>query len=95
MRGGANLPFIAPAPFFAGALACYAILDYVVNYGEGIRPWSHETMSDIFYNGADIIGRILLDTVRTLAGADKACACEILRKETLLKDVYSESSDKG
>ena len=25
-RGGANLPFTAPAPFFAGALACYAVL---------------------------------------------------------------------
>ena len=26
VRGGANLPFIAPAPFFAGTLACYAVL---------------------------------------------------------------------
>ncbi|BEU88973.1 MTAP family purine nucleoside phosphorylase [Selenomonas sp. TAMA-11512] len=87
---------LAPEVYLAREIgACYATLNYVVNYGEGIRPWSHETMSDIFYNDADIIGRILLDTVRTLAGADKACACESLRKETLLKDVYSESSDKG
>ena len=27
-RGGANLPFTAPAPFFAGALACYAVLGF-------------------------------------------------------------------
>ena len=75
--------------------ACYAMLNYVVNYGEGIRPWSHETLSDIFYNDADRIGRILLDTIRALADHDKHCECASLRKETLLKDVYSEASEKG
>ena len=75
--------------------ACYAGVYYTVNYGEGIKKWSHETMSDIFYDDADGIGRIILDAIRILANKEKNCECRSLRKETLLKDVYNSESAKG
>ena len=76
--------------------ACYANLSFVVNYGEGIKnSWSHDTMKDIFYDDAKLITDILLDTVRNISINVKKCNCTSLRKETLLKDVYNEVSDKG
>jgi len=67
--------------------ACYAGLYFVVNYGEGIvREWSHEQLTDIFFEDAPLIGSILIETVRLLASP--GCSCRDLRKETLLKDVY-------
>ena len=76
--------------------ACYANLSFVVNYGEGIRnSWSHETMKNIFYDDAKMIGNILIDTIKNIDINDKKCNCSHLRKETLLKDVYNEESDKG
>lgn len=75
--------------------ACYANLSFVVNYGEGLtRAWSHDTLSDIFFNEAKIVARILVNTIK-LIGADDQCECRDLRKETLLKDVYNMESDKG
>ena len=55
----------------------------------------YEDMADIFYDDAPMIGEILLDTIRSIDAEDKHCECEDLRKETLLKDVYNESSSKG
>ena len=76
--------------------ACYANLSFVVNYGEGIKnSWSHEIMKDIFYDEAQMIGRILIDTIKIVSANDKKCNCNSLRKETLLKDVYNEESYKG
>lgn len=76
--------------------ACYAGIYYTVNYGEGIKKWSHETMSDIFYDDAAIIGKIIIKTMRILLKKkDFSCECRNLRKETLLKDVYDKESDKG
>ena len=87
---------IAPEVYLAREIgACYAGLYFVVNYGEGIRKWSHETMTDIFYNDAPMIGEILLETIRTVDADDRHCECLSLRKETLLKDVYNECSAKG
>ena len=88
---------IAPEVYLAREIgACYAGLYFTVNYGEGIRrAWSHEDMADIFYDDAPMIGEILLDTIRSIDADDKHCECESLRKETLLKDVYNESSSKG
>ena len=87
---------ICPEVYLAREIgACYAGVYYTVNYGEGIKKWSHETMSDIFYDDADGIGRIILDAIRILANKEKNCECRSLRKETLLKDVYNSESAKG
>lgn len=75
--------------------ACYAGLYFTVNYGEGIKVWSHEDMSNIFYDDAVMIGEILLETIRNTPAQDKHCYCHELRKETLLKDVYNAESSKG
>lgn len=75
--------------------ACYAGLYFTVNYGEGIKVWSHEDMSNIFYDDAVMIGEILLETIRNTSAQDKHCYCQELRKETLLKDVYNSESAKG
>ena len=76
--------------------ACYANLSFVVNYGEGVKKsWSHEIMSDIFYDDAKMIGNILIDTINNFNENQTKCECSSLRKETLLKDVYNQESDKG
>lgn len=87
---------ICPEVYLAREIgACYAGLYYTVNYGEGIKKWSHETLSEIFYDDAPMIGEILLETIRKTDADAYRCACPSLRKETLLKEVYSEASAKG
>ena len=88
---------LAPEVYLAREIgACYANLSFVVNYGEGIKKsWSHETMKDIFFDDAQMIGKILIDTIRNISINGRKCNCTSLRKETLLKDVYNEVSDKG
>ena len=87
---------ICPEVYLAREIgACYAGLYYTVNYGEGIKKWSHETLSEIFYDDAPMIGEILLETIRETDVDAHHCACPSLRKETLLKEVYSEASAKG
>ena len=55
----------------------------------------HQDMADIFYDDAPMIGEIILETIRQIDAEDRHCECINLRKETLLKDVYNESSSKG
>ncbi len=88
---------ICPEVYLAREIgACYAGLYFTVNYGEGLEGGvSHDVMADIFYDDAPMIGEILLETIREVDATDKHCACESLRKETLLKDVYNEVSSKG
>ena len=87
---------LAPEVYLAREIgACYAGLYFVVNYGEGIRPWSHDTLTQIFYDDAPMIGDILLATIRSVPAEESACECRSLRKETLLKEVYNAASDKG
>lgn len=83
---------ICPEVYLAREIgACYAGLYYTVNYGEGlVKKWSHDDLEDIFYNDAPMISKIILATIRSLAKKDKACECEDLRKETLLKEVYNK-----
>lgn len=70
--------------------ACYAGLYFVVNYGEGVvKDWSHQQLSDIFYDDAPLIGRILIDTIRQMP-VEGTCGCSELRKETLLKTIYNK-----
>ena len=75
--------------------ACYAGLYFTVNYGEGIKKWSHQDMTDIFYDDAPMIGEIILETIKNVDAEDRKCECLELRKETLLKDVYNQESAKG
>lgn len=80
---------LAPEVYLAREIgACYANLSFVVNYGEGIRVWSHEVMKDIFFDSAQIIGKILLDALKNLDTDKNNCHCAKLRKETLLKEIY-------
>lgn len=99
MKGHADIvgQSIAPEVYLAREIgACYAGLYFVVNYGEGIQQaWSHDTMKDIFFNDAPMIGEIILETIRCVDADDRNCDCLNLRKETLLKDVYDTVSDKG
>ncbi len=99
MQGHADIvgQSIAPEVYLAREIgACYAGLYFVVNYGEGVqKEWSHDTMKDIFYNDAPMIGEIILDTIRSVDAHERECECLGLRKETLLKDVYDNISDKG
>ena len=99
MQGHADIvgQSMCPEVYLAREIgACYAGLYYTVNYGEGLRGGvSHETMADIFYDDAPMIGEILLETIREVDAHDKHCQCLEHRKETLLKDVYNEVSSKG
>lgn len=99
MNGQADIvgQSMAPEVYLAREIgACYAGLYFTVNYGEGIREkWSHQDMADIFYDDAPMIGEIILETIRQIDADDRHCECINLRKETLLKDVYNESSSKG
>ena len=98
MQGHADIvgQSLAPEVYLAREIgACYAGLYFVVNYGEGIRPWSHDTLEQIFYDDAPMIGDILLATIRSVSAEETSCLCRSLRKETLLKDVYNAASAKG
>ena len=98
MQGHADIvgQSLAPEVYLAREIgACYAGLYFVVNYGEGIRPWSHDTLEQIFYDDAPLIGDILLATIRSVSAEETSCPCRSLRKETLLKDVYNAASAKG
>ena len=98
MQGHADIvgQSLAPEVYLAREIgACYAGLYFVVNYGEGIRPWSHDTLEQIFYDDAPMIGDILLATIRSVSAEETSCPCRSLRKETLLKDVYNVASAKG
>ena len=79
---------LAPEVYLAREIgACYANLSFVVNYGEGLKVWSHEVMKNIFFDDAQLIGNILLDAIKNTP-AEKSCNCLNLRKETLLKEIY-------
>lgn len=79
---------LAPEVYLAREIgACYANLSFVVNYGEGLFDWSHEVMKNIFFDDAELLGKILLETIRHVE-VEKNCHCAELRKETLLKEVY-------
>lgn len=66
--------------------ACYARLDMVVNYAEGvIKEWEHEELKEIFYNESILIGKILLSTISKLP-SECGCQCRELRKPTLLRE---------
>ena len=100
MNGHADIvgQSLVPEVYLAREIgACYAGLYFVVNYGEGLtRGWSHETMADIFFDDAPLIGGIILETIRRASATERhSCECLSLRKETLLKDVYNSESDKG
>jgi 5'-methylthioadenosine phosphorylase len=66
--------------------ACYARADLVVNYAEGVvEDWKHEELSKIFYNESEMVGKILIEALRS-AKDNPACECANLRKATLLEE---------
>jgi len=69
--------------------ACYANVSFVVNYGEGLKVWSHDVMREIFFDDANLIGNILLHTIEHTPADECSCQCRALRKETLLKEIYA------
>lgn len=80
---------LAPEVYLAREIgACYANLSFVVNYGEGLRVWSHDTMKEIFFDDAHMIGNILLDAIKNTSADERTCTCRELRKKTLLKEIY-------
>lgn len=82
---------ICPEVYLAREIgACYTGLYLVVNYAEGIvEPWQHEELADIYCNESIAMGRIVLKFLSQLS-PEQNCICPGLRKETLLKQVYSE-----
>ena len=71
--------------------ACFTGLYMIVNYAEGIlEDWKHKDLKDIFFGEAEVIGRILIETIRRMP-ADKGCHCDDLKKPSLLVD--SEYTD--
>lgn len=66
--------------------ACFAGCYMVVNYAEGVvEDWKHEDLKDIFYRDAEIIGQIILETLRRMT-LECRCGCADLKKPTLLVD---------
>ncbi|MDI3258053.1 MAG: hypothetical protein QJR01_10080 [Kyrpidia sp.] len=64
--------------------ACYARVDLVVNYAEGVvRDWRHEELRELFFRESRAVGQILLDALRETP-AEEECGCRDLRKDTLL-----------
>jgi 5'-methylthioadenosine phosphorylase len=64
--------------------ACYAALQIVVNYGEGVvEEWSHDELARIFHDDAAFVGQIMLEALAALPD-DDSCRCRELRKPTLL-----------
>jgi 5'-methylthioadenosine phosphorylase len=80
---------ITPEVYLAREIgACYAGLYMVVNYAEGVMaPWQHEELSEIFYERSLKVGTILFNSLRAFAER-KNCNCNLLRKDTLLKEIY-------
>lgn len=66
--------------------AHYASVQLVVNHAEGIvQDWEHEELADIFYNQANIAGKILLSAMEMLPKTF-SCSCLELRQPTMLRD---------
>jgi len=78
---------ICPEVYLAREIgACYAGMYLVVNYAEGVvQDWTHEELSDIFYGESEMVGKSLLDALRS-TDATAVCECASLRKHTLLKE---------
>lgn len=77
---------LAPEVYLAREIgACYASIQLIVNFAEGVVPeWSHEEMTDIFYNESSTVGKILLESLDMLP-PERSCACRDLKKPTLLR----------
>jgi 5'-methylthioadenosine phosphorylase len=65
--------------------ACYAGIYVVVNYAEGVvAEWSHGELARIFTDDAELMGRIVLETLAELPDEAEGCSCGEHRKPTLL-----------
>ncbi|MDD2422497.1 MAG: MTAP family purine nucleoside phosphorylase [Heliobacteriaceae bacterium] len=82
---------VAPEVYLAREIgACYARLELVVNYAEGVvADWCHSELSDIFHGEALLAGRRLLGTLARLPVIPEPCCAE-LSKGTLLREPVGE-----
>jgi 5'-methylthioadenosine phosphorylase len=68
--------------------ACYASLQLVVNYAEGVvEDWKHDELRELFYSQGQMVGMVLLTALRKALKQPRSCCCSELRKETMLKDL--------
>lgn len=66
--------------------ACYARLDLVVNYAEGIvKDWEHTELKEIFYSESKAIAKMLIEALKETP-LHEDCGCANLRKDTLLRE---------
>jgi len=66
--------------------ACYARIDIVVNYAEGVvKDWEHAELAEIFYGEAKKIASMVMEALRRL-NTDQSCGCSELRHQTLLRN---------
>ncbi len=66
--------------------ACYARMDIVVNYAEGVvQDWKHRDLTDIFYGESRKIASIVIKTLKQLETGQE-CGCAELRYDTLLHE---------
>lgn len=79
---------LAPEVYLAREIgACYAGIYMVVNYAEGVvTPWSHQELTDIFFEETEKIGSILVTALQNLDVSQDTCHCNTYRKPTLLKE---------
>lgn len=84
---------LAPEVYLAREIgACYASINLVVNYGEGIvKPWEHKELRNIFFDDAFHFGQIILNALKEV-DLSQECGCQSLRKPTLLR---AENIGKG
>jgi 5'-methylthioadenosine phosphorylase len=78
---------LAPEVYLAREIgACYGSVQMIVNYAEGVvGAWSHQEMTNIFYDQSKAMGRITLEALDSLP-PERRCSCGELRKATLLNN---------
>lgn len=66
--------------------ACYARIDLVVNYAEGVvKDWEHSELKDIYYNESRNMAGMVIEAMRKVTPGC-GCGCPEYRKPTLLKE---------
>lgn len=78
---------VCPEVYLAREIgAHYASVQLVVNFAEGlVQDWKQEELADIFYNEAEMAGRILLRALDKIP-QEPSCSCLSLRLQTMLRD---------
>ncbi len=72
---------LAPEVYLAREIgACYAVVQMVLNYAEGVRPeWDFELLRAIVREGAEELGPVALDALEALP-SERGCRCGSYRQ---------------